>query len=336
MEFREVKNQNEWEAFVFFYGPRSGAFLESVDWGMFQESLGRKTIRIGGYQNGILVVAAQAIEYRLPFGQRYFFLPRGPIFSDPEFFKTDAVKSLFVFFKKELGAMFLRYEPPVEFLIGKSTPSSKKSIDINMPRTILLDLSRDYETLLQEMHTKTRYNIRLAERKGVEIDLVSSASFEKVWPLFETTASRGQFRLHQKNYYAALLKTCSEGSVRAFLATARYAGEVVAANVMVDAGSTRTYLHGASSDKHRDVMAPYLLHDALIQDAQVQNLSWYDFWGIAPEGSGAEHHHAGITRFKKGFGGEEVQYPGTYDYVFRPGIYKTYGLVRQIRRSLPF
>ncbi|NIP32988.1 peptidoglycan bridge formation glycyltransferase FemA/FemB family protein, partial [Candidatus Saccharibacteria bacterium] len=118
-----------------------------------------------------------------------------------------------------------------------------------------------------------------------------------------------KFRAHPKSYYKKILE--SLGSM-AEVWFAEYKGKVIAANLMIFWGNTVLYLHGASSRDHKNVMAPYLLHWELIKRAKADGYKYYDFWGIAPPDS-PNHPWAGITRFKKGFGGTEVKYPGTFD-----------------------
>jgi len=310
-----------WNAFVAERGPRSGAFLQSWEWGMFQESLGRRVIRRGDLE----VWAGQFIEMPLPFGMKYLYCPKGPVGRYPSLYEGEG-----------MGEVFVRIEPAQK----PSDRRARQTIDIQPSHTLITDLVRSSEDLLAAMHEKTRYNLRLAERKGVEIELDSS-DFDGAWPLFETTGSRGGFRLHDRAYYERLLKALPPpyeggawgGCAVAFLAVARFEGKVIAANIMADFAGTRTYLHGASSDEHRNVMAPFVLHWKLIEDAKAKGLAAYDWWGVAPEGAPDSHPWSGITRFKLGWGGERADSPGTFDVVTDPLRYGAYRLARALRRS---
>ncbi|MFC1788072.1 lipid II:glycine glycyltransferase FemX, partial [Patescibacteria group bacterium] len=252
------------------------------------------------------------------------YCPRGPVVCQKGFDSEILVKSL-VTLGKEKEALFFRFDPPVEGLSGIDSKKIRSVTSVQPKETLLVDLKRDKKELLARMHHKTRYNLRLAERKGVEIE-TSFGSFEKVWSVFEQTAKRGGFRLHSKEYYQQMLEAL-QGETKAFLAVATYKDEILAANLMIDFNEVRTYLHGASSNKHRDLMAPYLLHWKLIEDAKDQGLAYYDWWGVAPEHE-PKHPWAGISRFKLGFGGERIIYPGTYDLVIDPLWYSVYTLAR--------
>ena len=255
-------NRDLWNAFVAEHGPRSGAFLQSWEWGTFQESLDRKVIRRGDLKEW----AGQFIEMPLPLGQKYLYCPKGPIIGhQAPLLSKEGARGW------SQTAAFVRIEPS----IAPTDRRARKTIDIQPSHTLITDLTKVSDELLAAMHEKTRYNLRLAERKGVTIELHSS-DFSAAWPLFETTGTRGGFRLHDRAYYEAMLSKLpppSQGEVwggnaSAFLAVAKFEGKVVAANLMVDFGKTRTYLHGASSDEHRNVMAPFLLHWKLIEDAK--------------------------------------------------------------------
>lgn len=203
-----------------------------------------------------------------------------------------------------------------------------RTFEISPSHTLITDLTKSEPDLLASMHEKTRYNVRLAERKGVTVS-IGTDSIDAVWPLFEQTASRGQFRLHLKSYYEKML---ASGVV--FIATAKVGDQVVAANLMVDFDGTRTYLHGASGETHRNVMAPFLLHWELIKDAKRKGIAAYDWWGVAPEGADESHPWNGITRFKLGFGGERLDSAGTFDFIARPLEYTIYRIIRSIRRKV--
>ena len=190
-----------------------------------------------------------------------------------------------------------------------------------------MDLDKGEEELLKSMHQKTRYNIRLADKKGVKIKFnKSDKDLDSFWQLLQETTNRDKFSAHSKSYYQEMLSLDN-----VYLALAEYEGEVLAANIIMPWGNTTTYLHGASSNKFRNVMAPYLLQWETIKKAKKEGFQYYDFWGIAPEGSSKEKSWAGITRFKRGFGGKEIKYLGTYDFIVNSFWYRLYELVRKFR-----
>ena len=332
------QDRERWNRFLVAHAPRSGAFLQSWEWGVFQEDLGKSVERLGWGDEEHLQAIAGVVVHGLPFGRHYITAPRGPIFSTPHVDSSVLVGAM-----REAGArwnaLFTRIEPAISAAhFPKRIPGIvRSSFQTQPPDTLLTNLTLSKEALLEQLHHKTRYNIRLAERKEVKVEIGASVPLSQVWPVFLETAHRGAFRLHDRTYYDAMLAALSGDGVsapRAFLAVARYKGAVLAANLMIDFAGTRTYLHGASSNHERQVMAPFLLHWALIEDAKAHGLTSYDWWGVSPAGSSDAHPWAGVTRFKQGWGGERLTYPGTFDVPLAMVPYHLYTLARTLARRL--
>lgn len=312
-----------WNNLVKAHAPRSGAFLQSWEWGAFQESIGRTVERIlVEDERGVLL--AQAVRLDLPLGWSYWQISKGPLGTMPQ---AEMMKELAE--RLPMGA-FVRIEPI-------ATPQKMwKTKDVQPSTTSILDLTHGMAAIAADMKPKTRYNIRLAEKKGVTVRASASPAIEDMERLLEQTAARDRFSLHPLAYYAAMLEALKGSEVRASLAFADYDGRPLAANVSIDFNDQRTYLHGASSNLHRNVMAPYLLHNFLINNAIAQGMTSYDFWGVAPVGASKNHSWAGITQFKLGFGGEIVTAPGTFDIPLSLPVYSLYRgtkLLQKFRRG---
>ncbi len=312
-------DRQKWNDFVLKHGPRSGRFLQSWEWGEFQKAVGEHVEYRQLEEGGEVTAQTLWLRRHLPVFGEYWYAPRGPI---AQSMSGETLQKL-----TDKGPFFLRVDPE-----KLDDLSAKKSINLQPAVTNILDLSKSEEELLAGMHHKTRYNIRLATRKGVHVTLAET-KLDDVWSLFEQTGSRGGFRLHPRGYYEKQLETLSGGECCAFLASAYYENHPIATTVMIDFGDTRTYVHGASEREHRKLMAPALLHWELIRDAKHKGLKWYDWWGVAPEGA-KNHPWEGISRFKRGYGGEDVQYPGTHDVVQKSLTYSLYKIARQVRRSI--
>ena len=304
-------DRQTWNQFILEHGPRSGRFLQSWEWGTFQQAVGETVRRETFEEHGKLVGLAQWVDRRATRFFRYAYCPKGRVGA---------------WQPRPDSSIFLRVEPSVL----QGSVQARKSIDLSPAHTRVTDLMMTEDTLLDDMHSKTRYNIRVAQKHAVHVE-INSTNFSSAWDLFEQTASRGQFRLHARGYYEKMLASLS-GDCRTFLATASHEGKLLAANIMIDFGDTRTYLHGASSNAHRELMAPYLLHWELLRDAKEHGLAFYDWWGVAPEGAPDDHPWTGISRFKRGFPGVEYASPGTYDLVLQPLPYNLYQLGRSLIR----
>jgi lipid II:glycine glycyltransferase (peptidoglycan interpeptide bridge formation enzyme) len=313
-------NAKDWNKEIEKYAPPFGAFLQSYEWGVFQEALGREVKRIEGV-HGASEMKALAIKMDLPLGQYYWFLPKGPLGTAKKEKLCDMVRDVLD------EATFLRIEP-------KDDPGFVRVKDIHPTSTLQLDLTIGEDDLLAGMKSKTRYNIRLAKRKGVETRIVGLDHFDDFVRLLKQTSQRDRIRAHPSNYYKKMLEVCVEGEMKVYLAMAFFEGRPLAANIMIDFAGTRTYLHGASSNLHRNLMAPYALHWFLIEDAIKKGMETFDFWGIAPEDAGPKHPWAGITRYKKGYGGDIVTMPGTFDIPQRQLWYTVYKTMRRVRKIL--
>ncbi len=301
------------------YAPPFGAFLQSWEWGDFQTALGFKVVRLHEQVKDKLVVA-QAIEYPLPLKSSYWHVPKGPLGDATPKVAIDLLS------KKLRGGAFLKLEPVTRPRRGVKAKDRQPSV------TTIIDLTQPEAKIVENMKQKTRYNIRLAEKKGVTASIVEIDRFEDLVRLMQQTAERDKFSLHEVERYKTMLKMLRGPDCKAFMAMAFYEDRPLAANIMIDAFGVRTYLHGASSNLYRNVMAPYALHNFLIWDAKAKGLVAYDFWGIAPPEAGDDHAWAGISRFKNGFGGAVVRMPGTIDVSKNRVMFTLYQLAKKVRR----
>lgn len=295
------------------------AFLHSSAWQSFQEAAGAAVARDG---HNLFV------HRNLPGKGSYWISSRCTIPADwkvPDFAKD---------------AWFVRLEPAdtLSYQHLAKLPLVK-TVAIQPKQTTYLNLRQTQEELLAAMKSKHRYNIRLAEKHGVEVEVITeqvSAQFPRFWKLLEETADRHDFRLHTKDYYQTMLATLEkEQLVR--LGFAHKDGEDLAAVLVLTYNGTATYLHGASTKARRELMAPHLLHWRMITQLQEEGLAAYDFWGVnaqqTEEGWEPLPNHAstGTTRFKLGFGGPVVEYPGCYDLILNRFCYTLYKGIRGLR-----
>ncbi|MCX6785841.1 MAG: peptidoglycan bridge formation glycyltransferase FemA/FemB family protein [Candidatus Komeilibacteria bacterium] len=331
----ELKQINQQELGDFISSQPHSQFLQSWSWGEFQKSLNRQAWSYGVFNNAQIVASAGFIEMPLGFKKSYLYCPRGPIIKNnlPEEQKTEALKLILskardlTIETKQAEEIFFRFEPTFE--IKNLNLEIQPTLSIQPQNTLILDLQKSTEELLDSFHGKTRYNIKLAEKHGVKITKLAPADFNRCWPLFLATGKRDAFGLHPLNYYQKMLQL-----KEAELWVAEIANNaIIAANFMIFYGDTVTYLHGASNYNFRNLMAPALLQWALIKEAKNRSFKYYDFHGVAPDDN-SQHPWAGVTRFKNGFGGEIANYSGTYDFIYEPGWYKIYQWLRKINRII--
>lgn len=296
-----------------------GEFLQAWFWGEMLTKSGETIERFGVEEGKEIIASITLIKKKLGAGFFYLYAPRGPVGQE------EAVSFLLRELKKRKSdAVFLRIEPEEIPDLVEDQRWLKKSVDLQPKKTLFLDLGLSEEELLAEMHQKTRYNIKLAEKKGIKIIEGTLKDFNEFWRLISLTGERDGFRLHGAEHYKNLL--ASDKQIKLFFAN--YEGKNIAAGLFCFSGDRAIYLHGASDNEARSLMAPYLLQWEVIKMALAQGAKYYDFYGID------EKKWPGVTRFKLGFGGFTKEYPGTHDFVFQPFIYRLYNLLRKLRRSL--
>lgn len=312
--------------------------FQSKIWAQFQVSLDRKTWRIQTKEFTGLVV-----KYPLFLGKSYLYVPRGPLTSSPIGLQTfnnfvEAIKEL----TKKENAAFVRIEPPTEEKINitqikkaaflKVTKNSPLGSQVSPAETLILDLRLTEDQILSQMKPKGRYNIRVAKKNGVIIRESTVAKDVDIFlNLLRELESRGQYSGHNDDYYRKLVTTLiKERSGKMFIAY--FNKEPINAIIVSHYGKTATYIHGASSNNNREVMAPYLTQWEAICDAKNKGCHIYDFWGIASKDD-ANHHWKGITEFKLKFGGEKIKTIGSFDrplQKFWYGVFKSINTVRKI------
>ncbi len=193
---------------------------------------------------------------------------------------------------------------------------------IQFRNTVTLDLNRSEDDLMAAMKQKTRYNIRLAGRKGVIVRVGTPADFPMISKLYQETAQRDGFAIRPLTYYLDAWQTFYDAGM-AHPLIAEYEGEPLAAVVLVKFGKTIIYMYGASTDKERNRMPAYLLQWEAVQWAKAQGCEVYDFWG-APDEFVETDRMWGVWRFKDGFQGRVVRHVGAWDFVIRPFLYWLY------------
>ena len=308
MEFVNIKDKKEWQY--------NNQFLQSWLWGNFQQKLGRKIWRLAIRENGKIIVQALIIKNQLPLGFSYLYCPRGPLFQDnynKEGLELLINKIKYIAIKEK--AFFFRIEPleKIDFIfLNRKIPS------IQPNQTTIMDLSLPEDEILKKMHSKTRYDIHLAKRKGVTIH--ESDDIECFWDLLKRTTKRENFKSYSFVYYKKLLD-CTFTK----LYIAKYKNKILAAHLIIFFNQTAFYVHGGSSREFRQVMAPHLLHWHIIKEAKNMGCNFYDFWGVD------EKKWPGFTKFKMSFGGEKVVYPGTFDLPFSSFWYTLYKVGKSIR-----
>lgn len=311
-------------------GARS--FLQSGFWGSFKARFGWNAraflIDWGTGEKSPLLV----IRRKLAFGVSFAYVPWGPELPDDfpqdDRSRTDALKAIGDALRRELphDTAFIRFDPPWASC-GVDIPAPvvlppfvRAGADVQPPDTVALDLRLDTDSLLSAMKTKWRYNIRLAERKGVTVRRADAEGLDVFYALYQDTAARDKIAIHGRSYYESLFSHGCDSELSCpdlRLYVAEHEGDSLASIIVLIRGETATYLYGASSDQKRSLMPAYALQWRAIRDAKEAGCAVYDFFGIPPTDD-PDHPMSGLYRFKTGFGGNILHRSGSWDYAYKP------------------
>ncbi|HYU65054.1 MAG TPA: peptidoglycan bridge formation glycyltransferase FemA/FemB family protein [Candidatus Paceibacterota bacterium] len=294
------------------------SFLQTKEWLEFQQTLGHDAWR---FETGGVV--ANVIKHEVGFGKSYLYIPYGPVFLDnfegfPNFIST--IKRL----ARDVGAFFIKAEPAddqvAQILADVGFKHSGKHIQPQ--RTIIMDLTFSELEMLSRMYHKTRYNINLATKKG--LSLREENELDVFWGLLSRTAAHDNFSTHPQEYYQKLINFFQSGKeIKTKLFFVWFQGRPIAGALTLTYGDGAYYLHGAMDRDYRHLMAPYFMHWEIMKYYKGLGLTSYDFWGID------SRNWPGLTRFKLGFGGREVEYPGSFDLPISKFWYLAYKIIRQ-------
>jgi len=340
MTIKEIIEKEIWEKNL--SSCREKTFCQSWNWGEFNKSMGDKIFRFVIFDKEDIIALCQVLIVKAKRGT-FVFVPHGPAIIKND--KKKEIVSSMLEFLKDLGkkekAIFIRFSPIMErteenILIWKSLKTNNAPIHMHPELTWEIDIRKNEEDLLKEMRKTTRYLVRQAE-KIEEIEIVQSKEekdlegFEKV---YEETAERHSFTPFSKKYLEKELKAFKDDNqVSLFLG--KYKGEVVSSAMIIFHSGIGFYHQGASSFKYNKIPVSYLLQWEAIKEAKKRGCEFYNFWGIAPE-EDKNHPWAGLSLFKKGFGGYKKEYVKTQDYPLSPLYYLTYifETLRKKKRNL--
>ncbi len=259
----------------------------------------------------------------------------------------DQIKKIAIEEKSLFYRMESNDEVAGDILPGKSG-FAKAFEEMQPEHTLLINLTKSEDDILKEMKQKGRYNIKIAEKNQLAIE---KGSVEDFYQLYQQMAKRQKISYRSLSYFQALIDNLSpKDYVQVFTAKARdqitdesrnyepnnntvvQHDSVLASAIIIFYKDSCIYLFGGSSDEQREKMAPYKLHWEVMREAKRRGCKFYDMFGIAPTDD-EKHPWAGITRFKKQFGGEEFQSLGSWDLVFSTAKYKLFKTVEKMRRK---
>ncbi len=309
--------------------------LQTWEWGEFKARRGATVSRWVKYQNHQIQSVFQFFIHHLPFHQKLIYYPRDTMF-DPQ--------KLHIITRQAAStqAFMAKIEPYAPYNQNYLNTIKKLQTRFHLqpsphplfpPYTLRLDLTISKDQLWSNLHPKTRYNIRLARKKGVIIIQDSSLNgIREFTKLLQKTTQRQKFKAHDPSYYLDLYQAFKKTSIlKIFLA--RYQHHTIAAWILFDFKNLLFYPYGASDYQYRRLMASNLLAWSAIRYGLQTKKHFFDLWGAAPPGSGPDHKWYGFTRFKLSYGAKYYRTIGSWDLIFNLPKYHLFNLLQTLRKK---
>jgi len=307
--------------------------LQSWEWGEFRKKTGVEVSRLIAEDNKKVKDVFQITWHKIPHTNWTIgYCPKSniPTVADLKEIRELALrrKAVFVKFEPNIVASEINVEK-IESL--GSTFDFRSGKPLFTKYTFVLDISKDEKQILESMNQKTRYNIRLAEKKGVKIYEDNSMNgFEKYWKLTEETTKRQKFYSHTKSYHKEMWKTMISAG-KGSLLLADYEGKTLAAWILFVLNGILYYPYGASSGENREVMASNLMMWEAIKMGKKNNCSSFDMWGSMGPNPDTNDPWFGFHKFKQGYGGDLTEFLGSFDLVVKNNKYTFYTIAEKVR-----
>jgi len=319
--------------------------LQSWEWGDFKSRYGWSARRfVWKSEETSPALAAAQVLTRLERGLRILYVPKGPLlnWSDAAL-RWQVLADLQNLARRE-RAIFIKIDPDLplpanagilsvdmpslEVFGPQTSPASRwrfSQDQIQFRNTVHLDLRQSESEILAGMKQKTRYNVRLAEKRGVRVRLGSRADLDLLYAMYAQTSLRDGFVIRSAQYYQdAWGSFMAAGLAQPFIAEAE--GEALGALVLFKFARSAWYMYGMSREIQRDKMPNHLLQWEAMRWAKAQSCETYDFWG-APDEFVETDPMWGVWKFKEGFGGQVVKSIGAWDYAPVPWMYQLYSAI---------
>jgi peptidoglycan pentaglycine glycine transferase (the first glycine) len=334
LSVRAVDDGSVWKNVVAACRPHT--FLQSWGWGLFHAATGTEALHLGVYEEDTLIATALVLCIRAKRGS-FLFCPHGPTVVRQE----DTARVLEVLTHdlrtralKE-GFVFIRFSPLMaasaeQEQLFRSQGYRRAPTFMHPEFAWLLDLQPSEEELMRQMRKTTRYSIRKAETDGVTIRLSRTVDdLEVFWDVYQATVDRQHFTPFSKEYLRREFELLREDADPMFV-FGSYEGRVISAALIILYGDAAYYHHGASNQINPKITASYLVQWHAIQEAKRRGCRYYNFWGIAPEDQ-PQHPWAGLSLFKRGFGGFSEAYVPAQDLPLSWKYAGTY-MIERVRR----
>lgn len=341
MEFKTATEQDRQRFDDFVARFETGDLLQSFEWGDLKSRGGWNPVRVYAEDGAEIVAAASMLKREIPKLRKcIMYAPRGPVLDTRN---AELVEWFSARLKETAirhGAILLKIDPPVPVDDAGSERNLRhagfRPLDLGgfggtQPKAVMqLDLAeRSLDEVMASFKPKCRYNIRLAERKGVTVRTsCGREDLPAFYELLKETCKRDGFLVRGLKYFEDMWDCLVPAGYMRLVLT-YYEDKPVAGAIAYLFGDKAMYTYGASSNEHRNVMPNHLMQWEMIRLAHESGCKWYDFRGVSPKRDGGEDDHLqGLNRFKEGFSPRFVEYIGEHDMVLSPGWYWLWNVVR--------
>jgi lipid II:glycine glycyltransferase (peptidoglycan interpeptide bridge formation enzyme) len=332
---KSVEEEKDWEAFLAKH--EEANFLQSWYWGEFHKALNKTIVRTGFYKGGNLIGVMLSIVEDARRG-RYITVPAGPIIDWENNNLVEKFISEIKYIAKLNKCVFVRVRPQLlanDFAknLFKKYGFVDAPMHLHAELTTQLDITKSTDEIIAKMRKATRYEIKKAEKLGIQVDKTSDPKAIKTFYDLEIETSKRQgFVPFSFQFLNEQFKVFAKAG-KALLYTAKYKGDILAQAFVIFYGQEAAYHYGASTLNGRRFPGAYLIQWNAIKDARDRGIKRYNFWGVAPlEQTG--HRFYGVSVFKRGFGGEDVEYLHAKDLVINKPGYVINFLIENVRKRI--
>lgn len=330
MKAEPVFSPDEWNSAL--AGIPNAHVLQTWEWGEVKSRVGWAPTRLLFSENGKPCAAAQVLRRQLPRTPLgILYVPKGPALDYQDTTLSGSTLVALEDYARRERSVFVKIDPDVEANAPTAACLRERgwrvsAEQIQYRNTVRLDLAKSEQELQEAMKPKWRYNIRLAEKKGVRVEGGSEADLKLFYEMYVETGARDSFLVRRFPYYRDVWSTMMRGNL-AHMLLARVGSETIAGLILFIFGRSAWYFYGASRSAHRDLMPNHLLQWEAIRWSKARGCQAYDFWG-APDRLSEDEPMYGVYKFKMGFGGEFVERVPAHDFVISPVLYWLYAVAR--------
>lgn len=323
---KKLNDRKLWDEVASRY--ENATFILSWNWGEFERSRGVNFDNYAIYDSEDNIVGLLPVKQVKALRGRYLHLRHAPLMDWENAQLVELVMKFLRKMARKGGWQFVRMSPllansPLSYDLlkeNKLKPATAHAVDAE--NTLVLDLTKTEENLMMEMRKNTRYSIRKAEKMGVKVVSTSGMeNFDQFWTIFEDAVKRNQWVAYSRSYIEKEFEILAKDNMaRMFFSF--YGSKPIAASIFTYFNGHSVYHHSGSLTQYREIPAAYLLQWEAIKYAKANGMRVHNLWGVSPEDN-KEHPWYGLSLFKRGFGGYEVQTVHAHDMIVYPFAYMT-------------